>query len=159
MVRSGCSRVRSGTPPLVRWPRMWRRRTGSQLACKGVGFPVMGNASTRGRSRAVRDGQVARRHTKSHASSKRGAGTSVAAHAFDNTMTSRMAGNMAVQQRFHSGDARNRLTTGGGSPLPGHVRAFMEGRFGADFSAVRLHTGRDAALLNRAVRGRAFTYG
>ena len=30
---------------------------------------------------------------------------------------------------------------GGGSPLPAEVRSFMEPRFGADFSGVRIHTG------------------
>ncbi len=34
---------------------------------------------------------------------------------------------------------------GSGSPLPAEVRSFMEPRFGADFSGVRLHTGSDAA--------------
>lgn len=29
---------------------------------------------------------------------------------------------------------------GGGSPLPDDVRSFMESRFSADFSAVRVHT-------------------
>jgi hypothetical protein len=48
---------------------------------------------------------------------------------------------------------------GGGSPLPAEVRSFMEPRFGADFSGVRLHTGRDAAQLNREVSAQAFTHG
>jgi hypothetical protein len=48
---------------------------------------------------------------------------------------------------------------GGGSPLPAEVRSFMEPRFGADFSGVRLHTGSDAAQLNRAVQAQAFTHG
>ncbi len=48
---------------------------------------------------------------------------------------------------------------GGGSPLPAEVRSFMEPRFGADFSVVRLHTGGDAAQLNREVSAQAFTRG
>lgn len=48
---------------------------------------------------------------------------------------------------------------GGGSPLPASTRAFMEPRFGADFSRVRLHTGGEAAQLNRAVSAQAFTHG
>ncbi|MCK9621372.1 MAG: DUF4157 domain-containing protein [Methylobacter sp.] len=48
---------------------------------------------------------------------------------------------------------------GGGSPLPPTTRAFMEPRFGADFSGVRLHTNSEAAQLNRAVSARAFTHG
>ena len=52
-----------------------------------------------------------------------------------------------------------RLSASEGSPLPASAREFMEPRFEADFSAVRLHTGREAAQLNRAVRARAFTHG
>ena len=44
-----------------------------------------------------------------------------------------------------------RLSASEGSPLPANARKFMEPRFEADFSAVRLHTGREAAQLNRAV--------
>ena len=47
----------------------------------------------------------------------------------------------------------------GGSPLPMGVRTFMEPRFGADFSGVRVHTGDNAAKLNRQVRAQAFTTG
>jgi hypothetical protein len=49
--------------------------------------------------------------------------------------------------------------SGGGSPLPARERAFMEPRCGADFNGVRLHTGSEAAQLNRAIRAQAFTYG
>lgn len=48
---------------------------------------------------------------------------------------------------------------GGGSPLSNSVRNFMEPRFGADFSGVRIHTGRQAAQLNRSVSAEAFTHG
>ena len=48
---------------------------------------------------------------------------------------------------------------GSGSPMPDHVRSYMEPRFGADFSQVRVHTGTDAATMNRAVGAQAFTYG
>ena len=48
---------------------------------------------------------------------------------------------------------------GGGSPLPGEVRAYMEPRFGADFSGVKVHTGADAAGLNRQIQAQAFTHG
>ena len=37
---------------------------------------------------------------------------------------------------------------GGGSPLPAEVRSFMEPRFGADFSGVRIHTGGESAQSN-----------
>ena len=45
----------------------------------------------------------------------------------------------------------------GGEPLPIGVRRFMEPRFGADFSTVRIHTSGKAAVLNRQLRARAFT--
>ena len=50
-------------------------------------------------------------------------------------------------------------TRGAGSPLPGPTRNFMESRFDADFSAVRLHTGSELAQLNREVSAQAFTRG
>jgi len=48
---------------------------------------------------------------------------------------------------------------GGGSPLSDEVRSFMEPRFGADFSQVRVHTDAQADQLNRSVQARAFTTG
>ena len=56
-------------------------------------------------------------------------------------------------------EQRLAANTGGGSPLPAEVRAYMEPRFGSDFSGVRLHTGGEAAQLNRAVSAQAFTHG
>lgn len=46
-----------------------------------------------------------------------------------------------------------------GTPLPQGVRAFMEPRFGADFSRVRIHTDRAAARSAAAVNARAYTVG
>jgi hypothetical protein len=48
---------------------------------------------------------------------------------------------------------------GGGSPLPDSVRAFMEPRFGMDFSRVRAHTGSDAIQMNHDMGAKAFTLG
>jgi hypothetical protein len=48
---------------------------------------------------------------------------------------------------------------GTGSPLPTRVRGYMEKRFGADFSNVRIQASREAADLNRQVNAQAFTYG
>ncbi|MDD5320316.1 MAG: DUF4157 domain-containing protein [Methylococcales bacterium] len=47
----------------------------------------------------------------------------------------------------------------GGRPLPSDIRAFMEPRFGADFSGVRLHADDNAVELNRAIGAQAFTHG
>jgi hypothetical protein len=48
---------------------------------------------------------------------------------------------------------------GSGSPLPNEVRAFMEPRFGADFSGVRVHTGGEAVQMTRELQAQAFTHG
>lgn len=55
-------------------------------------------------------------------------------------------------------EARLSQSKGRGSPLPESVRAYMEPRFGADFSDVRVHTGRDAVQMNRDVGAHAFTH-
>jgi hypothetical protein len=56
-------------------------------------------------------------------------------------------------------EGRLAANQGGGQSLPGETRTFMEGRFGADFSGVRVHTGGEAAQLNRAMSAQAFTHG
>jgi hypothetical protein len=60
-----------------------------------------------------------------------------------------------------SGDLESRLNAskGGGSPLAPEVRAFMEPRFGADFSSVRVHTGSEAVQMNRELGAQAFAHG
>lgn len=50
-------------------------------------------------------------------------------------------------------------TQGNGSPLSDEVRNFMEPRFGADFSNVRIHTDSTAVQLSRDLGAQAFTYG
>ncbi len=60
-----------------------------------------------------------------------------------------------------SGDLESRLNAskGGGSALAPEVRAFMEPRFGADFSAVRVHTGSEAVQMSKELGAQAFAYG
>ncbi|MEH2165145.1 MAG: DUF4157 domain-containing protein [Nostoc sp.] len=48
---------------------------------------------------------------------------------------------------------------GGGSLLSDEVRDFMQPRFSADFSSVRVHTGSDAVQMNRELGAQAFTHG
>ncbi|MDX2228498.1 MAG: DUF4157 domain-containing protein [Leptolyngbyaceae cyanobacterium bins.349] len=48
---------------------------------------------------------------------------------------------------------------GGGSSLPDEVRNFMEPRFGADFSQVRVHTDTEAVQMNQDLSAQAFTHG
>jgi hypothetical protein len=50
------------------------------------------------------------------------------------------------------------ISQGGGSPLPDEVRSFMEPRFGADFSQVRVHTDSEAVQMNRELNAQAFTH-
>lgn len=47
----------------------------------------------------------------------------------------------------------------GGAPLPSPVRTFMEPRFGANFSNVRIHTGPAATQQSAALNANAFTVG
>jgi hypothetical protein len=48
---------------------------------------------------------------------------------------------------------------GSGSPLSENVRSFMEPRFGADFSQVRVHTDSTAVQMSRELGAQAFTHG
>jgi hypothetical protein len=52
-----------------------------------------------------------------------------------------------------------RAQRGNGSHLPAEVRNYMEPRFGADFSGVRVHADGQAAQLNRQLSAQAFTHG
>ena len=56
-------------------------------------------------------------------------------------------------------ESRLSQSKGGGSPLPEPVRAYMEPRFGVDFSPVRVHTDSDAIQMNRDIGAQAFTHG
>ena len=53
----------------------------------------------------------------------------------------------------------NEVLRSPGQPLDGETRAFMEPRFGHDFSNVRVHTDAKAAESARAVAARAYTVG
>jgi hypothetical protein len=50
-------------------------------------------------------------------------------------------------------------TKGGGSPLPSSTREYMQSRFNADFSGVRIHTGGYAESMSQSVHAQAFTHG
>jgi hypothetical protein len=60
-----------------------------------------------------------------------------------------------------SGNVENQLagSKGGGSALPDDVRSFMEPRFGADFSSVRVHTDSNALQMNKELGAQAFAHG
>ena len=48
---------------------------------------------------------------------------------------------------------------GSGSALPGDTREFMESRFNADFSGVRIHTGATAQAMSSNIHAQAFAHG
>ncbi len=48
---------------------------------------------------------------------------------------------------------------GNGKPLPSSLREQFEGKFGADFSGVRIHANADADRLNQSISAKAFTAG
>jgi hypothetical protein len=48
---------------------------------------------------------------------------------------------------------------GGGRNLDGTTQSFMQNRFGADFSQVKIHTGTEAIQMNRELNAKAFTVG
>lgn len=52
---------------------------------------------------------------------------------------------------------RIQSSMGGGSQMEGSTKNFMESRFGADFSDVKIHTGDEPAQLNRSLDAKAFT--
>ncbi len=57
---------------------------------------------------------------------------------------------------FHEQLASKR---GGGTVLPSGTQQFMETRFGADFSGVRVHTGGYASEMSSSIQAQAFTHG
>lgn len=82
----------------------------------------------------------------------------------------RAAGNAAVtgflQRADEEGEEQEGLSPvlgvvgrGGGQPLDNGLRREMEGRIGADFSDVRVHTGAEAARSAAAVAAQAYTVG
>jgi len=60
-----------------------------------------------------------------------------------------------------SGNVENQLAAskGGGSALPDNVRSFMEPRFGADFSNIKVHTDSNAVQMNKELGAQAFAHG
>lgn len=48
-------------------------------------------------------------------------------------------------------------TSGNGSPIEGGTKSFMENRFGANFSHVKIHSNDESAQLSAALNARAFT--
>lgn len=69
---------------------------------------------------------------------------------------------LATRAAPRAGDAPasvERITSGGGAPLPGGLRADMEHRFGRDFGSVRLHADAAAAGSAREIGAAAYSIG
>jgi hypothetical protein len=74
----------------------------------------------------------------------------------------RMAGNQSVSALLGSEEespVRSVIASGGGSALDPGARSFLEGRMGADFSDVRVHTGAQADASARSINAQAYTVG
>jgi hypothetical protein len=71
----------------------------------------------------------------------------------------RMADGGAVAGAVPAPPVVHDVLRGPGQPLDEATRAFMEPRFGQDFSHVRVHTGTEAARSAHAVNARAYTVG
>ena len=76
----------------------------------------------------------------------------------------RLAGNSSVgsllsEEREESSPVRDVVGSGGGSPLDGSTRTFMESRLGHDFGDVRVHTGQKADASARSINAQAYTVG
>ncbi|CZF86016.1 eCIS core domain-containing protein [Grimontia marina] len=56
-------------------------------------------------------------------------------------------------------DIVHRTLSRSGQPLDSQTRAYMEARFGADFSQVRIHTDGEAAASAKRIQARAYTVG
>lgn len=71
----------------------------------------------------------------------------------------REAGKRRFPASLENVDRKLAESRGRGSPLDGGTRTLMERGFGADFGAVRVHTGADAMAMNRDLKAQAFTRG
>jgi hypothetical protein len=76
----------------------------------------------------------------------------------------RLAGNSSVgsllsEEREEASPVRDVVGSGGGSPLDGATRTFVESRLGHDFGDVRVHTGQKADASARSINAQAYTVG
>lgn len=64
-----------------------------------------------------------------------------------------------IQTDFSGLESQLSGSRGSGSPLPETTRSSMESAFGTDFSKVKIHTGSQAAAMNKSLHAQAFTHG
>lgn len=70
-----------------------------------------------------------------------------------------MRGPPAETDQNSSFEQNLQTSRGTGSALPAETRSFMESRFSADFSGVRIHTSDTSVQMNQQINAQAFTYG
>ncbi|MDY6786119.1 MAG: DUF4157 domain-containing protein [Cyanobacteriota bacterium] len=75
------------------------------------------------------------------------------------TITPLIQGKDSKKENPNSTSIQQQLGKGGGQPLDKNTRSFMENRFGADFSSVRVHTDDSAVQMNKDIGAQAFTHG
>jgi len=76
----------------------------------------------------------------------------------------RLAGNSSVssllsEEAEEPSPVRDVVGSGGGTPLEGSTRTYMESRLGHDFGDVRIHTGPKADASARSINAQAYTVG
>lgn len=106
--------------------------------------------------------RAALRVSSSEDAGEREAGAAAAAVMRMNSPTLSRGAPGVIQRAPQGAPATARVATGGGGggePLSPALRRFMEPRFGADFSAVRIHADAQAALASRRLAAKAFTIG
>lgn len=68
------------------------------------------------------------------------------------------AGNTGIRDSASFASSLNG-SKGGGSPLSGGTKSFMENAFSRDFSSVRIHTNAHASEMSKNINAKAFTHG
>ena len=76
-----------------------------------------------------------------------------------NAGVAQLLGEEQEQEPAESSPVKDVVGRGGGRPLDDQVRTDMEGRFGADFSHVRVHTDGQASASAQSVNAHAYTVG
>src|SRR4051812_41506219 len=74
-----------------------------------------------------------------------------------NASVSRMLSPTAEEQAEDRSPVLDVVGGGGGSPLDGGIRSEMEGRLGADFADVKVHTDSKASDSAKSVQANAYT--
>lgn len=147
--------ARLAVPPVPRVaPTTARQPASAKPAAASAHEAVIqrfGNVSSPGDRAEIEAVQISR--AVMHASSP--ARSEVSTRAVGGVQRAAAAGAPALNPK----PAQTAATSGGAGNLPAPTRAFMEPRFGADFSSVRVHTGAAASSRAKKLDAGAFTTG